>query len=114
MVYDLHCKVYTIFHLQTKDPNTEYLTYKLAEKPAIQPISNMTPSLAVDRFNPKNILKPFKIRLPKPNTAGRSGDKMVVIWWLDDEPHIFDPEKGDIVVEDNEDNVMITVNKFKM
>ncbi|XP_076107948.1 uncharacterized protein LOC143076154 isoform X2 [Mytilus galloprovincialis] len=100
--------------VETKDPNTEYLTYKLAEKPAIQPISNMTPSLAVDRFNPKNILKPFKIRLPKPNTAGRSGDKMVVIWWLDDEPHIFDPEKGDIVVEDNEDNVMITVNKFKM
>ncbi|CAG2242263.1 unnamed protein product [Mytilus edulis] len=114
MVCDLHCKVYTIFPLQTKDPNTEYLTYKLAEKPAIQPISNMTPSLAVDRFNPKNVLKPFKIRLPKPNTAGRNGDKMVVIWWLDDEPHIFDPEKGDIVVEDNEDNVMITVNKFKM
>ncbi|XP_052074408.1 uncharacterized protein LOC127712161 isoform X2 [Mytilus californianus] len=100
--------------VETKDPNTEYLTYKLAQKPATQPISNMTPSLAVDRFNPKNILKPFKVRLPKPNSAGRNDDKMVILWWLDDEPHILDPEKGDIMVEDNEDNVMITVNKFKM
>ena len=74
----------------------------------------MTPSLAVDRFNPTNILQPFKIRLPKQNPSSRAGDKMVVLWWLDDEPQVFDPDKGDVIVEDFEDNVMITVSKFKM
>jgi hypothetical protein len=39
---------------------------------------------------------------------------MVVLWWLDDEPQVFDPDKGDVIVEDFEDNVMITVSKFKM
>lgn len=74
----------------------------------------MTPSLAVDRFNPNNIMKPFKVRLPKPPTAVRKWDKMVVIWWLDDDLQVLDPEKGDVVVEEYEDNVMITINKFKM
>ena len=84
------------------------------QNPKAQIISNMTPSLAVDRFNPTNILQPFKIRLPKQNPSGRAGDKMVVLWWLDDEPQVFDPDKGDVIVEDFEDNVMITVSKFKM
>ena len=84
------------------------------QNPKAQIISNMTPSLAVDRFNPTNILQPFKIRLPKQNPFSRAGDKMVVLWWLDDEPQVFDPDKGDVIVEDFEDNVMITVSKFKM
>jgi hypothetical protein len=84
------------------------------QNPKAQIISNMTPSLAVDRFNPTNILQPFKIRLPKQNPSSRAGDKMVVLWWLDDEPQVFDPDKGDVIVEDFEDNVMITVSKFKM
>jgi hypothetical protein len=60
------------------------------QNPKAQIISNMTPSLAVDRFNPTNILQPFKIRLPKQNPSSRAGDKMVVLWWLDDEPQVFD------------------------
>lgn len=86
----------------------------MTQNPKLHPVSNMTPSLAVDRFNPNNIMKPIKVRLPKPTSAGRKGDKMVVIWWLDDDPLVLDPEKGEIVIEEYEDNVMITVNKLKM
>jgi hypothetical protein len=32
---------------------------------------------------------------------------MVVLWWLDDEPQVFDPDKGDVIVEDFEDGSLI-------